>query len=78
MSEIRTTRTEAERSTDINGNTPGLSNRINAPEVGSPSTPIGVYDRPARARSASSNTMFLILLILVILILAFLAYRWWF
>jgi len=78
MSEIRTTRAEAERSTDINGNTPGLSNRIDTREVGSPSTPVGVYERPAGTRSASSNTMFLILLILVILILAFLAYRWWF
>jgi len=77
MSEIRTTRTDAERATDINGNTPGLSNRIDAGGVGAASTPIGVYERPAGTRSAASNTMFLILLILVILILAFLAYRWW-
>jgi len=78
MSEIRTTRADVERATDINGNTPGLSHRVDAREVGSPSTPVGVYDRPVGARSASNNTMFLILLILVIVILAFLAYRWWF
>jgi hypothetical protein len=78
MSEIRTTRSDGERTTDADVNLHRSGDELNARHPGSSSSPVGVYDRPAGAGSGANYTLLWILLILVIVVIAFLAYRWWF
>jgi len=78
MSETRTTKSDDEWTANVGPNARRASNELDAGAREVSSSPVGVYDQPAGARSGTGNTLIWILVILVILFLVFLAYQWWF
>ena len=74
MSELHRTRADArpEINMDING-----QNDLAPRHPPLASSPLGVYERPAKGQAKRNNWLLWLLLVIMIFVLLFLVYQWW-